>query len=91
LDGAGSSIPNEETLTSGERQDQGRRQQLFNELEGRLLGRVQRREHMREFLSGELGQDLGDVRVIFDEAPVPVTHAQEAFEPRLVSRGKHLR
>jgi len=46
---------------------------------------------VREFFAGELGQGLGDVRVIVDEAPVLVTHAQEALELRLDTRGKRLR
>jgi len=41
--------------------------------------------------AGELGQGLGNVRVILDETPVQVTHAQEALELRLVTRGKRLR
>jgi len=41
----------------------------------------------RSFLR-EPGQGLGDVRVILDETPVHVTHAQEALGLRLATRGK---
>jgi len=90
LDGAGVDIQNEETLMSGERDDRGRRQELFEIIESRQLGGIQRREHVREPRSCELGQGLGDVRVILDETPVHSTHAQEALELRLVARGKRL-
>ena len=43
LDGAGISIQDEETLTSGERQNRGRRQAFLEVLEGCQLGGIQRR------------------------------------------------
>jgi len=46
---------------------------------------------VREFLAGELGQGLGNVRAIFYETPVHVTHSQKALELRQVARGKRLR
>jgi len=91
LDGAGDGIQDEETLTSGERQDRGRRQALLEVREGRQLSGIQGREHVREVFGCELGQGLGDVRVILDDAPVHVTHTQEAPELRLATRGKRLR
>jgi len=91
LDGACVGIQDEETLGSGERQDRGRCQALFKVLEGLHLGGVQRREHVREFGAGELGQRFGDVRVILNDAPVHVAHAQEALELRVVEREEHLR
>jgi len=91
LDGAGVGIQDEETLTSGERQDRGRRQALLEVLEGRQLGGIQGREHVREFRASELGQELGDVRVSLDKTPVHVSHSREALEFRLVTRGKRLR
>ena len=91
LDGAGIGIQDEETLTSGERQNRGRRQALLEVLEGRQLGGIQRGEYVWELLAGQLGQGLGDVCVILDKTPVHVTHAQEALELRLVAWGKRLR
>ena len=91
LDGAGIGIHDEETLTSGERQNRGRRQALREVLEGRKLGGIQRGDYVWELLAGELGQGLGDVCIIHDETPVNVTHAQKALELRLVTWGKCLR
>jgi len=91
LDRAGIGIQDEEALTSGERQNRGRRQALLEVLEGRHLGGIQRGEYVWEFLAGELGQGLGDVGIILDKTPVRVTHAQEALELRLVTWGKRLR
>ena len=91
VDGSGVGVQDEETLMSGERQDQGRRQTLFEVLEGRQLGGVKGREYMWELLAGELGQGLGDVLAMLDQTPVHVTLAQDALELRMVTRGKRLR
>ena len=72
LDGPGVDIQDDETLMSGERQNRGRRQAFLEVLEGRQLGGTQWREHVREFLAGERGQGLGDVRLVLDEAQVHV-------------------
>jgi len=85
LDGGGVGIQDEGTLTSGARQNRGRRQALLEVIEGRQLGVVQGREHVQELLDRELGQGLGDVRVILNEPPLHVSHAQEALELRLVT------
>jgi len=55
LDGAGIGIQDEETLTSGECPNRGRRHALLEVLEGRQLGGIQRGEYVWEFLAGELG------------------------------------
>jgi len=91
FDGARVVIQDEETLTSGERQNRGRRQALLEVLKGRELGGIQGRDLVLEILGGALGQGLGDVRVILDKTPVHLTHAQDALELRLVTRGKRLR
>ena len=62
LDGAGIGIQDDEAPTSAEHQSRGRRQALLEILEGRRLGGIQRGEYVWEFLAGELGQGLGDVR-----------------------------
>jgi len=90
-DGAGVGIQDEETLTSEERQDRGRRQALLEVLEGRQLGGIQRTEHVRDVLAGELDERLRDVRLILDETPVHITHAQETLQHRQVTWGKRLR
>jgi len=46
---------------------------------------------VREFLSGERGQGLGDVGVIPDKTLVHATRVYEALELHLVARGKRMR
>jgi len=91
LHGTGVCVQDEQALTAREFQDGGRREAFLQVREARELGGIQWREDKGQLLTGQLGQGLGDVRKILDEASVHVTHAQETLELLLVAGRKRLR